>query len=246
MIAQGGRAVYGETVGILVLDTIFPRIHGDVANARTFGFPVRYKIVSEATISEVVADADRARRLLPAFIAAARALEAEGVSAIATTCGFLAVVQEEIAAAVSIPVVTSSLFLAPLVLTMTAGRPIGIVTAHAGRLSPAHLRAAGIRETDDFHLRGMEASAAFSSAILAASAREPLLDVEAVAKDVTEVCVALQREQPDLAAILFECTNLQPYAAAAQAATGLPIFGIYHLVQMLHGAARAPRFDGEI
>jgi hypothetical protein len=55
MIVRGGRAIYGETVGILVLDTKFPRIPGDVANATTFGFPVRYTVVDAAGPDQIVA-----------------------------------------------------------------------------------------------------------------------------------------------------------------------------------------------
>jgi len=39
---QGGFNQYGFTVGILMLDTRFPRIPGDMGNAATFPFPVRY------------------------------------------------------------------------------------------------------------------------------------------------------------------------------------------------------------
>ena len=34
-IAVGGKTVYGGTVGVCMLDTQFPRVHGDIANART-------------------------------------------------------------------------------------------------------------------------------------------------------------------------------------------------------------------
>ena len=49
MIVTGGKNVYGESIGILMLDTKFPRIPGDIGNALTFPFPVRYRKVSGAT-----------------------------------------------------------------------------------------------------------------------------------------------------------------------------------------------------
>lgn len=246
-IVSGGHPVYGETVGILMLDTQFPRIHGDIGNARTFPFPVRFQIVSGATTDRIVADADRARALLPAFIEAARALEASGVKAITTSCGFLTVVQAELAAAVSVPVITSSLFLVPLVRQMIGSRPIGIITAHSGALSQRHLSACGIDPTWPVHVRGMENTHAFNSAILGRSdGQPPQLDVDGATREVADLCADLKTAVPDLGAFVFECTNLQPYAQAAQAVTGLPAFGIYHVVQLLHAASRAPRFDGEI
>ena len=133
MIVRGGRAIYGESVGILVLDTKFPRIPGDIGNATTFDFPVRYKVVAGAKPQQIVTTPDRARALLPAFIEAARELEHDGVRAITTTCGFLTVVQDEIAEAVSVPVITSSLFLVPLLRRMQLGAGVGgeVVARHA-------------------------------------------------------------------------------------------------------------------
>ena len=98
MIARGGFTNYGEELGILMLDTRFPRIPGDIGNARTFPFPVRYRKVAGASPKRVVEEGDLS--LLEPFISAARELEAEGVKAITTSCGFLAMFQKEMAAAV--------------------------------------------------------------------------------------------------------------------------------------------------
>ena len=113
---RGGFNQYGFTVGILMLDTRFPRIPGDMGNASTFPFPVRYHRVTGAVPDLVVRRG--AEGLLPNFIEGARALEREGVGAITTNCGFLIKYQRELAAAVSVPVFTSSLLLVPLVHRM--------------------------------------------------------------------------------------------------------------------------------
>src|SRR5947207_2465050 len=47
---RGGFNQYGFTVGILMLDTRFPRVPGDMGNAATFPFPVRYQRVDGAGI----------------------------------------------------------------------------------------------------------------------------------------------------------------------------------------------------
>src|SRR6185503_15791738 len=105
---RGGFNQYGFTVGILMLDTRFPRIAGDMGNATTFPFPVRYQRVSGASPERVVRGG------------------AEGVRAITTNCGFLVKFQRELAAAVSVPVFTSSLLLVPLVHRMLPpGRRVG-------------------------------------------------------------------------------------------------------------------------
>ncbi|MBI1964442.1 MAG: hypothetical protein HYS37_13825 [Candidatus Rokubacteria bacterium] len=49
----------------------------------------------------------------------------------------------------------------------------------------------------------------------------------------------LVAEHPDVGAIVLECTNMPPYAADVQRATGLPVFDIVSLVTLLHGALAA-------
>ena len=49
MRVKGGKALYGASVGILMLDAEFPRIIGDMGNAQTWPFPVHYKIVRQAS-----------------------------------------------------------------------------------------------------------------------------------------------------------------------------------------------------
>lgn len=143
---EGERAGLGRpgagppTLGILMLDTRFPRPSGDIGNPRTFAFPVRYRTVRGASPRRVVVERDLS--LLGPFIAAARALEAEGATAITTSCGFLALFQHELAAAVRVPVWTSSILLiAGIDARLGRGRRAGIVSMDAASLTADHLSA---------------------------------------------------------------------------------------------------------
>src|SRR2546427_3460102 len=152
---RGGFNQYGFTVGILILDTRFPRIPGDVGNAATFPFPVRYHRVSGAHPDLVVRRG--AEGLLPAFVQGARALEGEGVGMITTSCGFLVKYQQELAAAVNVPVFTSSLLLVPLVHRMLPpGRRVGILTVSATSLTAEHYDGAGITPDLPIAVAGLE------------------------------------------------------------------------------------------
>src|SRR3970040_794073 len=125
-----------------MLDTRFPRIPGGMGNAATFPFPVRYHRGSGAAPDLVVRRG--AEGLLPAFVEGARTLEREGVGAVTTNCGFLVKYQRELAAALRVPVFTSSLLLVPLVHRMLPpGRRVGLMTVNAATLTAAHLRGAG-------------------------------------------------------------------------------------------------------
>src|SRR5262249_14345309 len=103
-IVRGGHNLYGRSIGILMLQTRFPRIPGDMGNATSLPFQVSYRVVEGASPERVVTAGDE--ELLTPFINAARELEREGALAIATNCGFLAMFQRQLAAAVNIPVFT--------------------------------------------------------------------------------------------------------------------------------------------
>jgi Asp/Glu/hydantoin racemase len=237
---RGGFNQYGFTVGILMLDTRFPRIHGDMGNATTFPFPVRYHRVAGADPDLVVRRG--AEGLLPAFVAGAQALEREGVGAITTNCGFLIKYQAELARSVRIPVFTSSLLLVPLVhRTLPAGQRIGIMTVNASTLTPAHLTAAGIGADVPLAVVGMETEKEFTRALLD---NELELDVDLAREEHIRVARRLVAEHPDIGAIVLECTNMPPYTADIQRETGRPVFDVLSLVTMFHdalAAGQAPR-----
>jgi Asp/Glu/hydantoin racemase len=232
----GGFNQYGFTVGILMLDTRFPRIPGDMGNAATFPFPVRYQRVEGAEPDLVVRRG--AAGLLPAFVEGARRLEREGVGAITTNCGFLVKFQRELAAAVRVPVFTSSLLLVPLVhRLLPPGRKVGIMTVNATGLTSEHFAAAGIGDIP-IAVAGMEHEKEFTRVLLG---NELVLDVDTAREEHVRVAGRLIEEHPDVGAIVLECTNMPPYAADIQRATGLAVFDIVSLVTMVHAALAAGR-----
>ncbi|HET7341613.1 MAG TPA: aspartate/glutamate racemase family protein [Methylomirabilota bacterium] len=237
---RGGFNQYGFTVGILMLDTRFPRIPGDMGNAATFPFPVRYQRVTGASPDLVVRRG--AAGLLPAFVEGARALEREGVGAITTNCGFLVTYQRQLAAAVSVPVFTSSLLLVPLVHRMLApGRRVGIMTVNGATLGPDLLAAAGVGADVPVAVAGLEGEKEFTRVLLG---DEMELDVDLAREEHVRVARRLLAEHPDVGAIVLECTNMPPYAADIQRETGVVVFDITTLVRMAHDAlasGRAPR-----
>ena len=139
---HGGKTVYGASVGILMLETRFPRIPGDMGNAETWPFPVLYKVVPGASPRRVVCE--KAEGLLDGFLAAAAELVRLGADGITTTCGFLSIYQKEIAANVGVPVATSSLMQIPFIeRVLPPGNRVGILTVSAANLSEEHLWAVG-------------------------------------------------------------------------------------------------------
>ena len=232
MRVRGGQNIFGFSVGILMLDTHFPRIPGDMGNAATFDFPVLYHRVRGASPDRVVRHGQR--ELLPAFIEGARALEREGVRAVTTNCGFLAMFQSEVAAALSIPVFTSSLMLVPLVHRMLPpGKAVGIMTVDASSLRPDHFTGAGITKDVPTVIAGLETEKEFTRVMLD---NQLELDVDIARQEHLAVSRRMVEAHPEIGAIVLECTNMPPYRADIQAATGLPVFDITTLVRMVHDA----------
>ncbi len=236
-IAYGGKSIYGARLGILMLEARFPRIPGDMGNAGTWPFPVLYRIVKGASPQRVVRE--KATGLLPAFIDAAKELVAEGADGITTNCGFLALFQKELAAAVGVPVATSGLLQAPFIESLLPpGKRVGIVTVSGESLTAEHLGAIGLRA--DIPIQGTEGGSEFTRVLLG---NEERLDVAAAERDILEAGETLLRRHGDLGAILLECTNMAPYARALREATRLPVFDIYSFMIWFH-AGLAPRDFG--
>ena len=233
-VLQGGYPFYAAPVGILLLDARFPRPPGDIAYAETFDFPVVYKVVQRATPARVVCDG--AAGLVDAFCSAARELEDQGARAICTSCGFLALHQAPLAGAVRVPVFTSSLLQIPLILSALAPElKVGVLTISARSLGPEHFAAVGVASLDRIVVAGLDAAEALYRPIMDNAGP---LDVEAAAEQVVAAACGLRQAHPDLGALVLECTNLPPYAARIQAATGLPVWDAVGLVRWVHAAVR--------
>ncbi len=237
-IARGGKAVYGAPLGILMLEARFPRIPGDMGNGATWPFPVLYRVVAGASPDKVVLQ--MAAGLLPDFIAAAQDLVRLGAEAITTNCGFLSLFQRELAAAVGVPVATSSLMQVPWVqATLPPGQRVGLVTVSSRSLTPAHLESAGVPV--DTPVSGTEDGTEFFRVLIKAEKDD--LDISLAEKDVVDAALALVARHSNIGAIVLECTNMPPYAAAVQAATGLPVYDIYSMITWFHAGLR-PRIFG--
>ncbi len=228
-VLRGGRTFYGEAIGILMLDTSFPRPPGDIGNATTFDFPVRYRIVRGASPQRVVIEQDPA--LLEPFIQGARELQQEGVRAITTSCGFLALFQRELAAAVDVPLFTSSLMQMPVVYRML--RPeqkIGVLTANSHHLTPRVLDAVGASDIP-YVVSGSEETPSFYQ-VFVMDGKE--LDFEEAERGVVKMARDLVNEHPAVGAFVCEGTNFANFAPAVQEATGLPFFDVVTMTRWVY------------
>lgn len=239
-IATGGKSVYGARLGILMLETRFPRIPGDIGNAQTWPFPVLYKVVPGASSKRVVLQ--KAEGLLDAFKSAATELVTQGADGITTTCGFLSLFQAELAAHAGVPVATSSLMQTPFVQRLLPpGKKAGIITISAGSLTPEHLEKAGVDPATP--VVGTEDGTEFTRAVVG---DELALDPAAAEQDILAAGDTLLERHPDVGAIVLECTNMGPFSNALAAHLNMPVFDIVSFLTWFHAGLsprRYPEFD---
>lgn len=208
-------------LGLLMLQTRFPRPRGDVGHPSTFDFEVRRHVVVGATPERVVRGRDVAA--LSPFIGAAQTLVAGGCDAIATSCGFLALWQRELQAALPVPVWSSALL--QLGEQQALGRRCGVVTIEAASLGAAHFEAVGADPATP--VEGITLGAPLHRTLMLDL---PTLDEADAQRQVLAAAQRLRVRHPDIDTLVLECTNLPPYAPALRSVTGLPVLDVVTLL----------------
>ena len=220
------------SLGILMLDTQFPRPVGDLGRAESWPVPVIRAVVRGAWPERVVQSKAglRQARLVDAFLALARQLQRDGAAAITTSCGFLVLLQKELEAAVDVPLVTSSLLQLPELLRSQAR--VGVLTISAQQLGAEHLRSAGVARgrLPDVLVEGVDPRGEFAGAILG---NRSSMDRAKAETDVLAAARRLKSRAPDLSTVVLECTNMPPYAQAITQATGLRTVSLLQSVRLL-------------
>jgi hypothetical protein len=231
---------YGYTIGMLCAEWNVPFIPGDLNNATTFPFPVRYLEVQGASGAQVLTgDAGAYDEL---FVSAAKQLEAEGVRAITGNCGYMAAYQDVIAAAVDVPVFMSSLLQAPMLLRLL--RPdqrLGVLVANGAGISEAVLHGAGITDPSRLHIQGLDHKPHFNEVALQETGS---LDEDRIRAEVVETAVETVEADPSVGAFLLECSDLPPYARSVREATGLPVFDWSGFIRYVHDAVEPRTYHG--
>jgi Asp/Glu/hydantoin racemase len=239
--ARPGQTAYGFPIGIICARWHIPFIPGDVNHAASFDYPVRYLPV-DVPGADILRGAARPERYTKDIVAAARQLEAEGVRAITSNCGFFGLWQRAAADAVSVPVFMSSLLLVPFIRSLIGSdRKVGVVVANSEGVTGELLAAVGIGVDDSTAFAGMESFPHFASVVLQESGK---LDTDTMRDEVTRACCELLIDHPDIGALLLECSDLPVYAHAVHEATGVPVFDWVALIDFVERTVVPKRYAG--
>jgi hypothetical protein len=234
-----GQVSAGEAIGILLLETSVPFIPGDVANATTYAFPVRFQKVKGFSVQ-------RALSRDPAVYAdlrqAAGDLVQQGVRAVTGDCGFMGIHQKKLARELGVPVFLSSLLQISFIsLLIGENAKVGIVTADSKSLSAELLAAVGVSDPTTVVIGGLEDCPQFYRFAIEETGS---LDAEAVEKEVVAVARDIVADNPQIRALLLECSLLPPYSAAVQAAVNLPVFDYITMVNYVFEAVVQQQYRG--
>jgi aspartate/glutamate racemase len=238
--ARAGQVAYGYAIGMLCAEWHIPFIPGDLNNAGTFPFPVRYESVKGVSGADVLrGNGDSYAQIMAD---AAKKLEAEGVRAITGNCGFMAAYQEFVASQVNIPVFLTSLVQIPMLLNMFGKEHhIGILTANSASLTDELLSGAGISDTSRLTIQGMETYSHFNDVILKELGT---LDEDKMRAEAVKAAQDAVKCNPKIRAFMLECSDLPPYSKAIEAATGLPVVDWANFITYVYNAAVPHDYQG--
>ncbi|WP_164748471.1 hypothetical protein, partial [Mesorhizobium sp. M1A.F.Ca.IN.022.05.2.1] len=160
---------------------------------------------------------------------------ARGAVAITANCGYSVRHQAALAAAVGVPVAATSLILLPLLLRQyPVTTKIAVVAADASCLTDEMLGLNNSADKARVVIGGIEGGVMWQNEM-----KRPPPYTEPVQIQIElEACIEkLRTDNPDIGAILFECTLFPLVSPALRKKTGLPIYDVTTLCELTFAAA---------
>lgn len=231
------QQVAGYPVGIVYIENVnYPLIPGNVVNACTYDFPVRMKAVPNLTNDRLF---NNDPTIVNDIIETARSMvENDGVRAICSACGFFGNYQQQVRAALDVPVAMSSLVQLPWIQSLIRpDQKIGILTANKASMTEDLLKACGATRTDNLVIKDALKTDEFAAVV----DMRGCFNNTVAAREIMDLAEELVAEHDDLGAILLECSDMPPYASLVQEVTQLPVFDFITLIKWLRsGVAQKP------
>lgn len=232
-----GSYIGGHAIGILAVDMGYPKFPGNVVNATTYDYPVLYKKVSFPNIEQLFAGDPQ---LEPLIIEAAKELEQDGVRAIIGACGYFAHFQRQTAAAVDVPVFMSSLCQLPIIgIGMKPDQKILVMCASGDSMTQPFLDNVN---GDLSKIIVQDVGSMDSFAPIRWDKRD--MDNGLLARELAELAEKCCNDHPEIGSILLECSDLPPYAAEIQRATGKPVYDFISMINWAKHAVVQKRYYG--
>jgi len=249
MHTRKNHSCYGMGLGIIILDDVYPGFPGDVRNASAYPFPIQYDIVKDVDIKKLVWLDDKTPCRQP-ILDSAKRLEKMGCRAIAAECGYFAYFQQDVAGYVDIPVFMSSLLQVPMIQqSIGCKKKVGILCYTSKQLTDAHLKMVGIDPNSNFVVYGAHENGCVEFDNLwnyETRPESPLAYYQKSEKEIIAACAKIKAENPDVGAIMLECTGMQPFGRAIQRALDLPVYSWSTMLDYAYSVVNHRDFYGHI
>jgi hypothetical protein len=238
-----GQVMGGLALGIILFgheSISYPLLPGSVENASTFCFPIHFKAIPSASIERVVSP-KLDSGVLQDLIDTAKEMEQQGCRAIIGGCGYFGNYQPQVAAAINVPCFLSSIIQVPIILrSLKPDQKVGIVCANGSVLSSAPvLGNCGVDPT---------------SVVIAGSETLPEMqkiyqnlghyNPAQLGRELVELTKKMVSDNPDIGAILLECTLFPTYGWDVQKAVNLPVWDFTTLINWVYNAVVRRPFAG--
>lgn len=207
-----------KKVGVIMLNTRFPRLLGDIGNSQSFDIECEFICMEKSRVSNIVVD-NIADELIEEITLTARKLQDNDATIITTSCGFLGLVQERIQNELHVPFIASSLMLTPFLRTLFGPKStIGVLTFDSKTLSHKHFNR---HHDSNIIIAGIENGHELHRVI---KNDETYLNRKLAEQDALQTAESLVEQ--GASCLLLECTNLSPYKSAIRKKTSLPVFDL--------------------
>jgi hypothetical protein len=136
----------------------------------------------------------------------------------------------------------SSLLQAPMLLRMLgATAKIGVLVANRASVTDRVLAGAGVTDTSRLVFQGLDHQPHWNEVIMQETG---VLDEDRIRAEVVRTARDLVAADPSIGALMLECSDLPPYAAAVHEATGLPVFDWAGFIRYVHDAVVPRGYTG--
>ncbi len=237
-----GQFVAGVAIGIILFgQTGYALPPGSVENATTFKYPVYYRAIEAASVESVVSPKVDPE-VLHQLVETGKEMEAQGCRAVVGACGYFANYLPEVKKALEIPCFFSSIMQVPIILnSLCPGKKVGILCANGSVLSTAPvLRNCGIHDFSSVVITGAEGLPEMQKILQGRGFYNPV-ELE---KGLIRLAMEMVEKNPEIEAILLECTLFPTHALAIQKTVRMPVYDFTTLIDWVYSAVVRRSFKG--
>jgi Asp/Glu/hydantoin racemase len=182
---------------------------------------------------------------------AAKKLEEMGCRAVSAECGYFSYFQREIAASLDVPVFMSSLLQIPWAQQVIGpDKVVGIYVGTKSAVRDEHLTAVGVQLGSNYVIEGAcdnDVCREFINLwIEGKRPQRPEAYYDKAAREFVSHGVKFFEQNPNMGAMVLECTGFPPFARQLQQAIDIPVFSYSTLHDYAYSVAVHRDFYGHV